>query len=116
MPRMAFGDRTARRHHRVQQATGVKSRPAVGGLDTQRGVDLGGGRVTQGGDAVDVGGGQAGVIDRGVDRFHRELGTGNAGATADSGNADTGNDRVFFEVAHLRRPLDQPAAHQPVGN
>src|SRR5277367_3182665 len=50
---------------------------------------------------ADITGGQAGVVDGGPDRFHGEVQPGNAGATADSGNADAGNDRVFFEKAHL---------------
>jgi uncharacterized OB-fold protein len=113
VPRVTLGDCTACRHHRVQQTTGAEARPAVGRLDLQRGEDFDGGGVTQGGNAVDVAGSQAGVVDSGPDRFHGELKPGNAGATADSRDADTGNDRVFFEVAHLRRPLDQPAAQQP---
>ena len=67
----------------------------------QRGVDLAGRRVTEGRDAVDVGGGQARVVDGGPHRLHGQLEARNAGATADSRDADAGHDRVFLEVAHL---------------
>ena len=79
-------------------------RSAVRRLDLQRGVDLVGRGVAQGRDAVDVGGDQAGVVDGGPDRFHGQLESRNAGATADSRDADAGHDRVLFEVAHLHRP------------
>jgi hypothetical protein len=80
----AFGDRTAGRHHRRKQAAGAEARSAVRGIDAQLDVDVRGGRVTQGRDAVDVGRGQPGVFDGGAHRLHGQLQARDAGAAADS--------------------------------
>ena len=55
-------------------------------------------------DAVDVVGGQAGVLDGGADGLQRQLDAGDAGAAADPRNAEAADDRVLLEVAH-RRPI-----------
>jgi hypothetical protein len=105
-----LGDRTARRHHRAQQAAGAESGPAVGRLDPQFGVDLRGRGVAQGRDTVDVVRAQAGIRDGGPDRLHRQFQARNAGATPDSRDADAGQDRILFEVRHMHRPSNQPPA------
>ena len=105
----SFGDRAARRHHRAQQAAGAESAAAVGRLDPQFGVDVLCRRVTEGRDPVDVGGRQAGILDGGAHRLHGQLQARDARATADSRDADAGQDRVFFEVGHMHRPSNQPA-------